>query len=516
MVDPPLTGERALRTIDRAKDALRSGRAVGLPELLKLIQTMSSDPQGVDVATLAGIVQKDAVILARVLSTAQTLAYNASGAHVTSLAQAIHIVGYGRIRTLTMSLLIADAAGGRPATEEHKQAAATAICSGFVAESIAQELRFCDREEAFIGACLRHLGTIVMAAFMVEDFRTATAMRGGDSNAAWRQVFGLTPLELGREILKRECAPDEVATYFGEYHPGSRRSDGETSADPLPAICEFSSRLAAASLGAGGDSAVCARQIKEFAIRFGPVIPDLEGRLEPILASAGEQLRDFMRDRRISSLPESTVNRFMRRTEAFARLAAAERNPQAVPAAGGRGAPEPPGEFVMTSAEKWTAAQARLERLLASPGVSLPRVLAHAVELLRSGFSAPEILVFSGHGPRGEALLTGGSGEFFLQLPGDVAVAPGERSVLGVCLKYRENVLIHDAADAKIVPHVPDWLKTDAAPSAFAIFPLIGGRELGGLVLVGWEEPLRLSIAADAAAALAKFLHALGIYCEHP
>lgn len=504
--------ELALRTIERAKDALRSGRAVGLPELVKLIQTLSSNPLGVDVSTLAEIIQKDPVILANVFGAAQKLAYNVSGAHVTSLAQAIHLVGFGRIRTLTMTLLIADAAGSRPASEEHRQAAAAAVCSGFVAESLAQELRLCDREEAFIGACLRNLGHVVMTAFMLDDYRAALAAGAADSGAGWRAVFGLTPLELGRELLQREHVPEEAMRALEDFRPGQGDGAG-ADGGAVMLVCEFATRIAEIGLRSGTDSDASARAMETEAARFAPAIPELAGRLDGVLAAAGGQLREFMRDRRISSLPETTVIRFTRRTEAFCRRArpngaAAEGSP----APGGAAAPEMPD--VDRGADCWNVARERLQALVGRPGATMPRVLANAVEMLRSGFEAAEVLVFSGRGPRGEALLTGGSGEWFLGLPAEVAAHPADRTVLGVCLKYRENVLIQDADDPKIAPHLPDWLKALDAPSCFALFPLVGRSNLCGVVLVGWRQPRRLALAPEPAAALARFLHTLGGYCE--
>lgn len=509
-------------TIERAKDALRSGRAVGLPELLRLIQSMSSDPQGVDVAVLAGIIQKDAVILAKVLSTAQTLAYNVSGAHVTSLPQAIHMVGYGRIRTLTMSLLIAEAGGAHPNSEEHRQASAAAVCSGFLAEAIAQHFRLCDREEAFIGACLRNLGHIVMAAFMVEDYRRAKAAAASlpaDPDEGWRQVFGLTPLELGRAILEREKAPDEVLRCLGDVPGETAAAEAIADMDPLLVTCGFSSRVAELGLIAGVDSESCARQMQAVAHQYRAAIPEVETRLAGALTMAGENLRDFVRGHRISSLPEASVSQFSRRAAVFSRLASERSHPvqpapEEAPAAAAppRAAPAPVAKA--GDAHRWRAARSSFENL-ANAAVSSPaRVIGHAVELLREGFAARDVLVFCGHGVHEDVLLTGGTGELFLNLPVDVAANATDRTVMGVCLKYRENVLVRDSADPKLSQHLPAWIRVPGAPRAFALFPLVGASRLAGFVLVGWPESRELSLDADEAAALAKFLHAQGLYYE--
>jgi hypothetical protein len=99
-------------------------------------------------------------------------------------------------------------------------------------------------------------------------------------------------------------------------------------------------------------------------------------------------------------------------------------------------------------------------------------------------------------------------------LPANASAGAADRTVLGVCLKYRENVLIHDAGDAKILSHLPEWLRNPDAPCSFALFPVVGGSALVGLVLVGWTAARHLVIPPPAVSALAKFFNVLGRFCE--
>src|SRR6201999_4307940 len=95
--------------------------------------------------------------------------------------------------------------------EEQREAAAMALTAGCVAQSVADGRMFLDAEQAFICACLRNFGRIVMTTYMAEDYREAKSMaHDGTDDEGFRTVFGLTPLELGRELLKSANLPEAL------------------------------------------------------------------------------------------------------------------------------------------------------------------------------------------------------------------------------------------------------------------------------------------------------------------
>ena len=96
----------AERTLQRATAALRSGPVACLPEIVKLLGTLSANSVEVSVTELADVIQKDPVILSKVIGAANTYGYNPTGVPVTTVTQAVHVIGYERIRTLAMSLVV--------------------------------------------------------------------------------------------------------------------------------------------------------------------------------------------------------------------------------------------------------------------------------------------------------------------------------------------------------------------------------------------------------------------------
>ncbi|MES1168650.1 MAG: HDOD domain-containing protein, partial [Oleiharenicola lentus] len=98
----------AARTLDRASSAMRKDAVACLPEIVKLMRTLSRNSSEVSVGELADVIQKDPIIFSKVLAAANTLGYNPSRVAVTTVDQAVHIIGYERIRTLAMSLLLVE------------------------------------------------------------------------------------------------------------------------------------------------------------------------------------------------------------------------------------------------------------------------------------------------------------------------------------------------------------------------------------------------------------------------
>jgi hypothetical protein len=82
-----------------------------------------------------------------------------------------------------------------------------------------------------------------------------------------------------------------------------------------------------------------------------------------------------------------------------------------------------------------------------------------------------------------------------------------ERSVFGVSLARREVVLIHDTADANLLPYLPPWFRqAERPPAAFALLPLLGPASPTGLLLLGWSRARRITLSLPQIALAHKLL----------
>jgi HD-like signal output (HDOD) protein len=525
----PLTAEQ---TFARAQALLQSGRSVALPELLHLIETLSTGDA--TVPEIAELIEKDPALLGKVLSLANTVAHNPGIAPIRTLSQALHRIGYQRVRSMAVSLLLLESAGGTSVPPEQREAASGALCAGLLAQGIAESLGTHDAELAFACATLRHFGRILMAALSPELFREAQQLgrTHPPEESGFRRRFGLTSLELSRRVLAAARLPAEVLATLRDAEPEALYGTATKHETRLAAIADYGTRLGTLSMDRDAGHDVFLRQAQLLARRFERLLPDAGGHIKPAFRSADQRLRSYLRCKGVRSLPTFSLTRVRQRLESVAPEVRNEGDGtiasllQATPAPVGNNlgstppipapAPaEPPladgpetpelaaapvaaaPEFPIdaeTSADPFSSPAAR-PPLPAIPTAAEDPELA-TLTLLRDGFGAHECWLFVV--PEGEATYHAacGAGAVWSHVDRRARFHAGERSVFGICVTRHETVLIHNAAAAATRPYVPDWLQAHAANlGAFVLVPLSGGTSARGLALIGWRSPRQIALS---------------------
>jgi HD-like signal output (HDOD) protein len=501
----------ANHTVERASAALRSGECACLPEIVRLMRTLSSDSSGISVDELAEVVEKDAVVLAKVIGAANTFGYNPGAVPVTSVRQAIHVIGYERIRSLAMSLLLLEQTARTRSLAERREAAVLALTSGCLAQSIASSRPMINPDEAFVCASLRHFGRIVMAMCMLDEFHQAEELREVcDDDEAYRQVFGLTPLQLSHQLLKASDLPEEILVTLQDL-PASALASLEATPDAqLLALTDFAAKLSSLALKADLSAAEFTRRSHALATSYAKQLPALDQEIVSLLKSAGQQLDDFVRVFRLTSLPAESLARVKLRSAgldpAASRPDPAPRTADQATSTGDASValanvPQP-ATVVSDAADEpagfgWQTEIDRVSALGTSPSATPQSLMRAVLESLRRGFDAPESLLFCPPMPGADHRLVHGYGVLFNRLRARARVRPEERTVFGVCLTRRENVVIHHAADPKIGAYLPEWLREPLALGAFVLLPIAHAATVHGIVLVGWPEARQITIRPE-------------------
>lgn len=325
----PLTAQQ---TVDRAHAVLRTGAAAGLPELLALIETLSTDIFKVNLDELAELIEKDTTVLAKVITVANTLAHNPGIAPVATITQAIHHVGFQRIRSLAVSLMLIENTGGPRNPPEQRDAAAHALASGLFAESCAAQLGTVEPDVAFAAATLRNFGNILLPAVSLEHTRAALdRLKSKPADIAFRGMFGLTPVDLSRRILASARLPDEVARALRECDPSGLGGTATQFDTRLLAVADFGSRLARHALDPGISSEIFASRSRQVARLFDRLLPHACDLIEPAVLQTGERLQAFLRATGVGSLPTRGLVRLRQHVHHFADRRAAAQSAAALP-----------------------------------------------------------------------------------------------------------------------------------------------------------------------------------------
>lgn len=552
---PPLS---ATQTIDRARAALQSGRGAGLPELLKLIETLTTNHAEVSLDQLSELIEKDAAVLSRVLGVANTVAHNPGFTPLASVSHAIHQLGFTRVRNLALSLMLVENAGPRNAPEQ-REAAAQALCAGLLAQGCAHSLGSIDPDLAFACAALRQFGYIILPAVSLDHYREAQETKKTTSeDIAYRQMFGVTPLELSRKLLAASRLPEEITRSLRDFKPETLGGVAASTYDSrLLGVADFGGQLARITLDSGNSADVFTQRTHALARRYEKVIPGAKDTIEAALVHTDDRIAAFTQNNGASALPTASLRRIKDRvngqepgtntygstpTPAPTATSAGSTNQSSTAEPVVEKSPATEDSSALDTVNAVTAAPTPLETpvapasegtppsadapvipvetllsALASPGAMAkpapkpttpeppadmlsdvrPDPWIPALQFVHHSFGAQECWLFlpkSG----GESLpLTQGIGEQWLKFKTCAALRLDERTVFGVCLTRRENVVIHDTTAASLTPYLPEWFRrTDGAPGAFLLMPLHEKKVTHGLVLIGWSKAHRISVSA--------------------
>lgn len=540
----PLT---ATQTLDRARQALQSGRGAGLPELLKLIETLTTDLGKVTVSEIAELIEKDAAVLARLLAVANTVYHNPNIAPLSSVHHAIHQVGFQRIRSLAVSLMLIENTGGARNPPEQREAAAQALCAGLLAQGAA---RFCgtlDPEAAFASAALRQFGHIILPAVSLDHYRAARErLLAKPADIAWRGVFGLTPLELSRRLLAGSRLPDEIMHSLRDAEPAAIARLPLSNDNRLLAVADFGGRLATLTLDARCGPDVFTGESLRLARPYERLLPDTNALVEAALFHTDDRIASFGRCNGVASLPTPSLARIKSRvrretpagaTDAqlaasavpFATVAetpppsattpaeesAGAETPAAAPAEPGPAATEPPAAPAPAPEEAWTDTLARSAAFAtqSTPPVTPLDPWLAMLTLVRDRFEAHEAWLFQPR-PGGDSLaITHGVGDSWKKFQPAAALRRDERTVFGICLARHETVVIHNIADPALRPYLPDWLRRagDIAPRSFLLVPATGEGGAPGLALIGWREARQLAFSPTQAEIVRQLFRSVSI-----
>jgi HD-like signal output (HDOD) protein len=510
-----VTNSLAARTLDRASSAMRKETVACLPEIVKLMRTLSRNSSEVSVPELADVIQKDPTIFAKVLSAANTLGYNPGRVAVTTVDQAVHIIGYERIRTLAMSLLLVEQTNRSQGADEQREVAVMALTAGCIAQAAAENRTLINPDEAFVCASLRNFGRIIMVSCMLEEYRAAQDLATDrPSDEAFRETFGLTPLELGHQLLLAAELPQEILMTLRSLPVEALAALDSTPSAQMIALTDFASQLAELALAPQLTAAAFAAQSLALAERYTHLLPDLASEILPLVGTATQQLNRFVSTLRINSLPTRSLTRLRHRGESRDPISSLKPLPmkEATIADGGkseRRANEAPSTGDHATFD-WQTEINRLETLAGSGGGSRAALLSAIVDSVQRGFAAPECLLFSRSDHAASFELTHGRGACFTALGQRVRVRAADRTVFGVCLSRGENVVIHQAADPKIAAYLPDWLRALPALNSFVLLPLISEGQAEGIVLAGWPTARQVVIAPEQARLIRALLAACG------
>lgn len=190
-----------------------------LPAQVNKVVEMSQDPE-TDDNDYAKVLSSDQVLASRVLKVANSAFYG-NKEKVTTVIQAIGVIGYAGIRNLAMSMgLIGMKFGGKMdqdiRTEFWRHTVGVATCS----RNLAKLFKGVNADEAFVAGVLHDIGKLVFLEFEYEKYMEVwqkVAVTGSPLHEVEQEVFGIDHTSIGLKLCQKWKIPAPLDRAVG-YH----------------------------------------------------------------------------------------------------------------------------------------------------------------------------------------------------------------------------------------------------------------------------------------------------------
>ncbi len=176
------------------------------------------DPES-SLAELGEVIMRDVALTARVLKVANSPYYGTSQ-EVSSIRQAVLVLGAARVKSLSLSLSLYDLSnkiGGKVNLKDFWRHSLNVAC---VAELIAKRVEPTLMEEAFICGCLHDIGVLVLDSVYAKDyakvFQAATA--GGDLVRVEQQYLEIDHTVAGEMVARVWNFPLRYCETIAHHH----------------------------------------------------------------------------------------------------------------------------------------------------------------------------------------------------------------------------------------------------------------------------------------------------------
>jgi hypothetical protein len=455
----------ATRTLAAVREGLARRETACVTQVLEIIQQLSGKVDHLSVQDLADLIGQDLTAVTKIMRVANCLGYNPTGVEVTTLPEAISVIGFENIRNLVISLLLMENAEKRSGRDSTHDVSGTALGGALLAQVLSQRVAGVNAEQAFVAGALRHYGKLLLSTFLPDDYLEAMESgRGTTFDSACNTIFGLDPLELGRRILGEANLPKLLHHSLDPAGHELIRSKKLTDPDKLIVVSDFSGRVAEMlsdpSITQGGFNQRMEQMLQDYSAS---IELDKEG-FHEVLAKVSHVMGFVGQAQGVRAFESGIVRRLQNMAEGRPWPKAAS------PVAGSsaEAASGVPGKAV----DPFATGLAEVERLAHSTPLEIRRVFSAAARCLKQGLSLRSCVVFV-QDASGRMMAAGaGTGPLFHEIREQPLINAGHSDVFSVCVKRGEDVLIRNPEDVNIAPFIPAWFKSSPSKGPLALLPV--------------------------------------------
>lgn len=425
-----------------------AGGTPSLPQSVSKILALSSCAETPPFVFSSAILE-DYTLTQQVLRLANSAMYSVFGGNVSTVTQAVTIIGQTTVGHLAVRLRLLDSLKKEGQTPEFELALLHTVMAGNFAQDLANKCIDGASEEAVVCAMLHNTGKLITLCHLPELWEKVQVLTGGgvpEQDAILKVMSGLSFEDIGREAANKWNLPSKIVNSLGDATvlnetPGSHE-------DWLRAISCASNEIA--SVLSSGNS-------------MDDAVPDLAAKYAGMLGLSP------------NDIVESVAN-VMADNKVTTHVTSLESIHKGI------------------IARKPDNAQAKLRSGMAGftklgDSSSFPNMLGAVTELLHSSFGFQRTLAFTLDAKIKQFKARVGFGSSIAgQIPDLTFEAEYAPDVFHVALATRKPVFIADAKIATTAERLPFWYR-DLAPDSgsFLLVPLVFNNKAIGLLYGDWK-----------------------------
>lgn len=444
------------RTFTGIEEGLKTRETASIAQVVELIREMALKVDSLSVHQVGEILSRDLTITAKLIKVACTVAYNPDGADITTIGQAVSTVGYNRVRNMAISLLLLKNANRRWSTDDFDEIACITLTSALMSETIMETRKSHNPEHAFVAAALRNYGRLMLASFFPEEYREAMTLgetKGFES--AMREFFGMSSLEIAKELLRRAHLPPSLLRFI-EAVPEHKFSAEQLSRDDQQLMlidfsvkfCELLSRLKTPEHFKTG--------YQELLERYGKALHYTKDDMKALLEATMSKVESYKRQ---LASPLFT-NRIVTNIRAYLEEQPMTMQPAPKALEGLKRGPLDASFTCGHNAERMLRLGLKeLEQLVKAKAVDHPAAWQQATRLLWRSLELDNTLLLV-QPPCSVAFQAEyGFGQEVAAIRPNAFLDPATKTIFTVCITRAQEVVIQNPNDNSIQPFIPAWLK---------------------------------------------------------
>ncbi len=191
-----------------------------IPQIIVRVREISENPRS-SVADLANIILSDHSLTSKILKIANSAFYAEYASRVSTITQAITLMGFRTVQNVVISLALFDAMGKYAHHKfDFRRFWSHSLSTGVIGKLIASAAHYKTPEEAFIAGFMHNIGVAILAVVFPEEYDIVIKKieRGEEQIAAEKSVFAIDHCEVGGWLARRWNLPPLLAKPIMEHH----------------------------------------------------------------------------------------------------------------------------------------------------------------------------------------------------------------------------------------------------------------------------------------------------------